>query len=290
MFWADVKALSRPISVRSFISAERWFDHFKSLFSSSGEGNAKDDVANDDVYVGEQIIDDELDSPISEEEVEAAIHSLKNKKAPGVDGILNEMLKSSLHVIKPFIIRLFNQIWDTGIFPKEWQTSIIIPLHKKGKQEDPNNYRGISLISNVCKCFTFIINNRLKKWAYRNNIIVEEQAGYRAGYSTIDQFFVLYGVIQRVLARKKMYVCFVDFQKAYDTVDRKQLWKVLTNQKVSSKMVSCLMSMYAEVKSCVRVSNSEYTDLFECNNGLKQGCMCSPLLFSFFINELALEL
>ena len=114
-----------------------------------------------------------------------------------------------------------------------------------------------------------IINKRLTNWANDNKVILEEQAGYRAGYSTIDQNFVLYSLVQRMLCRNKLYVCFVDFQKAYDTADRNQFWRVLLKQRVSTKMVMCLKRLYTEVKSCVGVSNDEFTDFFECRNGFR---------------------
>ena len=105
---------------------------------------------------------------------------------------LNEMLNCCLHLFQAIILKLFNQIWETDVFPKDLMQSVIIQLHEKGKTDDPGNYRGISLTSNFCKCFTHIINQRLMNWANCNKVILEEQAGYRAGYSTIDHIFVLY--------------------------------------------------------------------------------------------------
>ena len=248
---------------------------------------AEDDAAEEQLF--DLVVDDALDAHISVSEIDEAFKCLKNQKAAGTDGILNEMLKYSLPLLRSILLKLFNQSWDTGRFPEEWMKSIIVPLHKKGSTDNPDNYRAISLISNLCKCFTHIINRRLTKWASENNKIIEE-AGYKAGYSTIDQIFVLYSVVQRMLSRNKLYACFVDFQKAYDTVDRKHLWEVLLKQGVSTKMLQCLKGLYEDVKSCVRVSNAEFTDFFECKNGLKQGCLCSPMLFSFFINELGKEM
>lgn len=93
----------------------------------------------------EVITDDELNAPISAQEVDESIRRLKPRKAGGVDGILNEMLKSSLHLFGPIIVKPFNPVWETGVFPKDWMESIIAPLHKKGKTDDLDNYRGISL-------------------------------------------------------------------------------------------------------------------------------------------------
>ena len=73
---------------------------------------------------------DELSAPVCAQEVDEAIRNLKPRRAAGVDGILTEMLKSSLHLFRPIIVKLFNQAWVTGVFPKDWMKSIIVPLHK----------------------------------------------------------------------------------------------------------------------------------------------------------------
>ena len=197
---------------------------------------------------------------------------------------LNEMLRGCLRLFRPAILKLFKQIWETGIFPKDRMKSIIVPLHKKGKNDDPENYRGMSLTSNLCKCFTYIINKRLTDWANVDKVILEEQDGYWVGYSRVDQIFVLYSLMHRVLCRNKLYACLVEFRKACDTIERNQLWQVLLKLRSSIKMVNCLKGLSADVKSCVtcvRVYNNEFTDFFDLKDGSRQGCLFSPMLFSF---------
>ena len=81
-------------------------------------------------------------------------------------------------------------------FKKKWSMSIVVPIYKKGDRNDPNSYRGISLTSILSKVFVHVLSSRLKSWAEVNELICEEQAGFRSGYSTVDNIFVLYGVIQ----------------------------------------------------------------------------------------------
>jgi hypothetical protein len=102
--------------------------------------------------------------------------------------------------------------------------------------------------------------------------------------------FVLYAMVQKYFLKKsgKIYVCFVDFQKAFDRVDRTMLWGVLRKNGIGGKMLKILQSMYLNVKACVRESE-KLTDFFDCPLGVRQGCVLSPTLFSFLINELALE-
>ncbi|WP_419653299.1 RNA-directed DNA polymerase, partial [Thiolapillus sp.] len=207
-----------------------------------------------------------------------------------MDGIYAEMIKNSLPQILPFLVVLFNRIFDLSEYPTAWTNAIIVPIHKSGDKNDPDNYRGISLLSILGKVFAHILNKRLSWWQEVNNKIVEEQSGFRTGYCTMDNVFVLYAIVQRYLIKKsgKVYVCFVDFKKAFDTINRGVLWNVLRKAGVGGKMLKILQSMYNVVKSCVRCPES-LTDLFDCPSGVRQGCVLSPTLFSFVINELALE-
>ena len=106
----------------------------------------------------------------------------------------------------------------------------------------------------------------------------------------MDHIFTLYAMVQKYLLRNtKLYVAFVDFRKAFDSVNRNALWNVLRNSGLHSKLYKALKGVYNSVLACVRV-NSEYSNYFDCPIGVKQGCLLSPQLFSFFINELAVEI
>ena len=101
------------------------------------------------------------DSIISEDEVINAIRAMKSSKSPGPDGISPKIFKVFNRPIITCITLLFNKILESGQFPKEWGLGVICPIHKKGSEEDPNNYRGITLLNTIAKIFTSIINNRI---------------------------------------------------------------------------------------------------------------------------------
>ena len=114
--------------------------------------------------------------------------------------------------------------------------------------------------------------------------------GFRKDCSTVDNIFTLYSLLERyLLANTKFYVAFVDFKKAFDTVNRNLLWHVLRKSGVHGKLYNALRSIYDSVLACVR-DKSLYSSYFKCPHGVKQGCLLSPQMFSFFINELAVEL
>ena len=115
----------------------------------------------------------------------------------------------------------------------------------------------------------------------------ESQAGFRAGYSTIDNAFILQTIISKHLCEKgrKLYVAFVDFKKAFDSVNRNKLFEVLQNNGIKGNLFASLKSIYDKVKACVKY-RGDISDFFNCPVGLRQGCNLSPVLFSLFINEL----
>ena len=165
--------------------------------------------------------------------------------------------------------------------------SIIIPIPKKGDKNIPDNYRGISLQPVISKIYTTILNKRLSDWSNENNIIGEEQAGYRKSYSTSDNLFCLQIIVTKYLRNKggRFYAVFVDFEKAFDRVDRNALWTKLKSLHVSSKMNKMLRYIYSSVRACVKTQTG-LTSVFNCPTGVRQGCCISPILFSFFLNDL----
>ena len=136
------------------------------------------------------------------------------------------------------------------------------------------------------KLFTSILSDRISTWAEEEGLVSEAQFGFRKNRRTSDAIFILNTTIQaRKRRRKHLYTCFVDFAKAFDTVNHKLLWGKLTSYGLSSTMLNILQSMYNQASSRVTL-NSETSDEFLYRKGVCQGCNLSPLLFSLFINDL----
>ena len=163
----------------------------------------------------------------------------------------------------------------------------ISPVFKAGDIGDPNNYRGITVYSCFVKFFTLIIHDRLTKYLNEHNIINTQQPiGFRKGYRTSDHVFVLKSLIDLYTKNdKKVYVFFVDFQKAYDTIWRNGLFYKLMKYGFSQKIIFLLKSMYDRVVSAVRVK-SGLTATFTPLVGVRQGCNLSPTLFNTFVNDI----
>ena len=124
-------------------------------------------------------------------------------------------------------------------------------------------------------------------WAESNFVLTDAQAGFRKGRSTIYHIFTLHAAIEKQFANNsKLYVAFVDFKKAYDTVNRNILLSVLFRSGIQGKMLRNLKAMYRSVQACV-MSESEVSGYFECFQGLKRGGWRAQYFFSLLINELA---
>ena len=151
-----------------------------------------------------------INQPFSMEEVKFGIKQLKVNKAGGSDTILNEFFKYCHCDCIPMIVDFLNVVLNTGCVPTEWCSGIIRPLYKnKGLITDPDNYRGITLLSCTSKLFTTCLNRRLSRYV-DDNILGKEQAGFREGYSTTDHVFVLTQIIELYQSiHKRVYCAFI---------------------------------------------------------------------------------
>ena len=217
------------------------------------------------------------------------VKKLKNNKSAGIDEIINEYIKNSIPKMLPVYNKLFNKVLTTGNIPESWSKGIIIPIYKnKGNPKDPNNYRGITLLSCVGKLFTTLLNIRLTKYIEDNNILSENQAGFREGYSTTDHIFLLKSITDLFFkSKQKLYCAFIDYKQAFDTIWRDGLWHKLHKCRVlqDSKLFKVIKNMYQNIKSCVKL-DGEKSAYFENLQGVRQGENLSPILFSLFVDDL----
>ena len=183
--------------------------------------------------------------------------------------------------------KLFNKLLQSGTFPEEWSVGIIVVLFKGGDEADLKNYRGITLLSIFGKFFLGVLFERLNNVVSNFEILEQNQIGFRKGYQTSDHIFTLRVIIDNYVRNNKgpLYVCFVDFQKAFDSVDHKLLLQQLVTYGIKGNFLKVITSLYDKVKSCVR-GNDNLTDIFPCKRGVRQGCPLSPVLFALYLNDL----
>ena len=172
-----------------------------------------------------QIMFHELNMERLRTELLTAIKQLHNGASSGPDLLVNEFFKNGSEALIHYLHVLFNKLIQIGYFPEKWFEGFIIPIFKKGDVNEVSNYRGITLLNTVGKLFTRIFNNKLNKWAEEYEVYIEAQAGFRKHMSTIDNIFVLNGLITHCInSSEYLYCCFVDFTKDFDYVERDILW------------------------------------------------------------------
>ena len=228
-----------------------------------------------------------LNSEITFQEVSKAIDKTKLGKA--YLEIPNDVLKN-LNA-KILLHKYFNLCFSSGLNPSEWDYSSIKPIPKPDKDSrDTLQNRCITILCCVAKVYSSILNRRLKMYLESNDILVNEQNGFRASRSCIDHIFVLITIIRnRKELGKETFLAFIDYKKAFDSVERNYLLYKLAKIGINGKMYRAIAALYSNPRSCV-VLNSHETDYFECPIGVKQGDCLSPTLFAIFINDLASEI
>ena len=217
---------------------------------------------------------------ILEEEVRLALKKLANNKSPGVDNIPIELVKIAGENGIKIITTLCRKIWDTGEWPTDWKRSIYIPLPKKGDTRICSNNRTIALISHTSKILLKIIQKRIEPYMERE--IANEQAGFRKGRGTRDHINNIRWIQEKCHEfGQPLYLCFIDYSKAFDCVDHEKLWLALREIGIPEHLINILCSLYNRQEATVRTEKGN-TEWFNIGKGVRQGCILSPYLFNMY--------
>ena len=223
-----------------------------------------------------------LDGEISLEEVQGAVRSLKNGKSGGIDGVLAEIVKYGGEWMVKSIWMLCVMAWKEEGVPPEWLKAIKVPIKKRGKGDDFQHYRGVTLLSVVGKIYALVLEARIRGVVESKGALSDSQYGFRADRSTVDAVFVLTETAKRF---GRAYIGFLDLAKAYPSVWWDGLWYKLRSMGVEGKMWRVVRGFYRKYEVAVRVQGT-CTDWYEEEMGVREGCVLSPLLFAIYINDL----
>ena len=290
--WKTLKLLKESEETENKIvcplNPEKWLQHLEKLIGTKPtvqeERNTEIESAFKNLI---KTNNSYLDRPFTTNEVAQEITKLKNKKSPGIDGINNEMIKSGgTHLIE-ILKTIFNLVLETGIYPVEWKIGVNIPIYKSGCPLNTSNYRGITLTNSIGKLFCQIINRRICEYLERNKILSREQAGFRKNHRTTDQIFILSKLVDNVMKtrNRRLYCCFVDFQKAFDNVWHEALFLKLYDAGVTGKCLNVIVNMYENASICTRIKD-KYSGNILIRKGVHQGNTLSPTFFNIFINDI----
>ena len=213
-------------------------------------------------------------------EVEKAVRRMKWRKAEGSDGVVVEMVEAAGDFAIEKITELANIIYDTGNIPKRTEESEFIVIPKKEGAVECGKHRTISIMSQVAKIVLRVIDERLRRKV--EETVDRAQFGFRKGKGTPNAIFVLRTIIERAIEKQKdLFMCFVDFEKAFDTVRHEVLVERLRRLGVDAADIRILTNLYWGQRAVVRIGD-EKSDWIKIEKGVRQGCVLSPDLFSLY--------
>ncbi|KAK4471060.1 hypothetical protein MN116_000571 [Schistosoma mekongi] len=253
----------------------RWVEHFEELLNRPAPPNPPDiEAAPTDLPIDV--------TPPTMEEIKMAIRQIKSGKAAGPDNILAEALKSDIDLTAKIFHVLFKKIWEEEQVPADWKEGCLIKIPKKGDLSKCDNYRGITLLSIPGKIFNRVLLNRMKDSVETQ--LRDQQAGFRKDRSCTDQIATLRIIVEQSIEwNSPLYINFIDYEKAFDSVDRRTLWKLLRHYGVPEKLVNIIRNSY-DGTQCTIVHGGQLTTAFSVRTGVRQGCLLSPFLFLLVVD------
>ena len=221
---------------------------------------------------------------ILEVEVMHAMKKMKTGKASGPDNIRVEMLEPLEELGITVLTDLLNEIYEAGQIPADLTKSIFITLPKKPGAIGCDLHSTISLMSHITKILLRIIMKRARNKL--NPELSEEQCGFVEGKGTTNAIFILRNIIERCLEVKKdVYLCFIDYTKAFDRVQHSKLIDILENLDIDGKDLRIIKNLYWEQSAAVKIGN-EVSKFQPIKRGVRQGCVLSPDLFSIYTEQI----
>lgn len=220
---------------------------------------------------------------ISIYEIKNALKKMKSGKTPGEDGITSELLKYGGKAILKQLQVLFNKVIHEGVTPDEWKNAIGTLIHKKGDKAKIANYRPICILGHIYKLFTKVVCARLANRLDAAQPV--EQAGFRSKFSTIDHIFTMRQLFEKCREYNlSVHVGFVDYEKAFDSVEHWAVFHALKRSNVDDRYVQVIKDIYS--KATLQISLHELTDPIKMSRGVRQGDTISPKLFTSALEDM----
>ena len=196
-----------------------------------------------------------------------AIKLLSSGKAPGSDAIPAEIYKAGGPPVAEKLTELFHIMWRKEAMPQEFEDATIIHLCK-GKRNPHvcDNHRGISLLSIAGKILARVLLNRLNEHLEQSGLLPESQCGFRKDRGTIDRSLQLQEKCQE--QNVDLYMTFVDLTKAFDTVSREGLWKIMAKFGCPAQFIAMMRQFHDGMLARVQ-NDGEFSDPFPVTNGVK---------------------
>nr|VZI50120.1 unnamed protein product [Spirometra erinaceieuropaei] len=263
---------------------QRWDEHFRGVLNRP---SVISDAAIERLPQVETNVD--LDLPPSLQETIRAVHQLSSVNAPGSDAFPAEVYKHGGPLLMDHLTALFQEMWRQGEVPQDFKDATIVHLYKrKGNRQVCDNHRGISLLNIAGKNFARILLNRLNNHL-EQGLLPESQCGFRRHRGTTDMIFAARQLQEKCQEmRTHLYSTFVDLTKAFDTVNREGLWKIMQKFGCPERFTQMVRQLHDGMMARV-TDNGAVSEAFAVTNGVKQGCVLAPTLFSLMFSAMLMD-
>lgn len=262
---------------------DRWTEYIEELYSKSNKPRVEDFELEKE----NQVESDQKGPGLLIDEIHSAIKEIKNGKATGIDDIPAEFLKLLDEKALEKLAELCVEIYETGNWPEDFTKVVMIPIPKKANAVECADYRTISLISHASKILLKILTKRLENKA--EMLVSKTQFGFRKGCGTREAIGAMRTLCERSLEHgNDVFICFVDYEKAFDRVDWVKMLDILKEINVDWRDRRLIMNLYMQQKAVVKVLQ-EYSEESDLGRGVRQGCCMSPLLFNIYAEAMMIE-